>query len=124
MKKIILLLVIMVSLNATKLHAQNGEQMQQAWKEYLKDSMKLADPMVDSVMAVRAEYRPQMREIFMDQSASAADKQTKFQTLRAAMDIRYKAAGLTDEQIQAIHEHEDRLRAEMMAKMNNGNGGQ
>ena len=120
MKKIILLLVIMASLNATRSLAQNMQSMQQAWQEYLKDSMQLAEPMVDSVMAIRTEYRPQMRDIFMDQSSSATDKQTKMQSLRSAMDVRYKAVGLTGDQIQTIHQHEDRLRAEMMKN----NGGQ
>jgi len=120
MKKMILLLVIMASLNATKLVAQNMQGMQEAWQAYLKDTVKLAEPMVDSVMAIRSEFRPQMREIFTDQSSSSADKQTKMQNLRLAMDVRYKAVGLNDEQIQAIHQHEDRLRAEMMKN----NGGQ
>ena len=118
MKKFFLLFVIVTSLGATKLMAQNMQGMQQAWQQYLTDSMKLAQPMVDSVMAIRTEFRPQMREIFMDQSSSAADKQSKMQTLRSAMDVRYKGAGLTDDQVQAIHQHEDRLRAEMMK--NNG----
>ena len=120
MKKIVLFLVIMISLGGTKLMAQNMQAMQQAWQVYLKDSMNMAQPMVDSVMAIRTEFRPQMREIFMDQSSSATDKQTKMQSLRSAMDVRYKAVGLNDEQIQAIHQREDRLRAEMMKN----NGGQ
>ncbi len=124
MKKIILCLAILLSLSATKLLAQNnGQQMQQAWQSYLKDSIKLSDAMTDSVLAIRTQYRPQMRAIFMDQSLSAADKQTKMQNLRPEMDARYKAAGLTDDQIQAIHKHEDDMRARMMSR-NNGGGGQ
>jgi hypothetical protein len=68
-----------------KLSAQNSDrmqQMQQAWRTFLKDSVQLADPMIDSVMAVRTQYQPQMREIFMDQSASREDKQAKMQSLR------------------------------------------
>ena len=71
-------------------------------------------------MAVRMQYQPQMREIFMDQSASPADKQAKMQALRTEIDARFKSAGLTNEQIQAIHTREERLRAEMMNRMNNG----
>lgn len=124
MKKIILFVAIILSLNATNLFAQNGEKMQEAWKEYLTDSVKLSDPMTDSVMAIRTQYMPQMREIFMDQSSSMSDKQTKMQDLRTEMDTRYKTAGLTDDQIQAIHNHEDMMRQRMMNRMNNGNGGQ
>jgi hypothetical protein len=123
MKKIILCLVIMLSLNATKSSAQNGGNMQQAWQSYLKDSVKLSDAMVDSVLAVRTQYRPQMREIFMDQSASTADKQTKMQSLRTEMEARYKSAGLTDVQVQAIRKHEDDMRARMMNRNNGGGGG-
>ncbi len=118
MKKMILFLAIIMAVSATTLHAQNMN-MQQAWKTYLKDSVKLADPMVDSVMAVRMQYQPQMRQIFMDQSSTPADKQTKFQGLRTEMDSRYKSIGLTNDQIQTIHQHEDEMRARMMNRMNN-----
>jgi hypothetical protein len=126
MKKIILCVALILSLNATKLFAQNGggQQRQQAMRAYLKDSVNLSDAMADSVMAIRMQYQPQMREIFMDQSASSADKQTKLQSLRTDMEGRYKSAGLTDDQIQKIRDHEDRMRAEMRNRMNNGNGGQ
>jgi hypothetical protein len=124
MKKIILCLAILLSFSATKLLAQNnGQQMQQAWQSYLKDSVKLSDVMTDSVLVIRMQYRPQMRDIFMDQSSSADDKKTKIQNLRSEMDVRYKAAGLTDDQVQAIHRHEDEMRARMM-NGNNGGGGQ
>ena len=111
MKKLILFLAILIAFAATRLQAQNMSNMQQAWRSYLKDTVKLADPMVDSVMAVRMQYQPQMREIFMDQSASDADKQSKMASLRTEMDTRYKAIGITDNQIQAIHTHEDEMRA-------------
>jgi len=128
MKKVILFLAIMISLAATtKSFAQNEQrmqQMQQAWKAYLKDSVQLSDALIDSVMAIRMQYQPQMRQIFMDQSASQADKQTKMQGLRGEMDVRYKSAGLTDDQIAAIHKHEDWMRTQMMNRMNNGNNGQ
>jgi len=123
MKKILLFLAIVLSLNATKLSAQNDDrmqQMQQQWRAFLKDSVQLADPMIDSVMAVRAQYQPQMREIFMDQSASREDKQAKIQSLRTEMDVRYKSAGLTDDQVMSIHKHEDWMRQQMMNRTNSG----
>jgi hypothetical protein len=123
MKKTVLLLAIVLSLTATSLHAQQDMQkMQDAWQSYLKDSIKLADPMVDSVMSIRMQYLPQIRQIFMDQSASMDDKKAKMQSLRTEMDVKYKAAGLTDNQIQQIHAHEDAMRAQMMNRMNNGGG--
>ena len=124
MKKIVLCTAVMLLLGATTLFAQNGggsQQRMQAMRAYLKDSVNLSDAMVDSVMAIRMQYQPQMRDIFMDQNASDADKQTKMQTLRTTMETRYKAAGLTDAQIQQMHEHEDRMRAQMRS---GGGGGQ
>ena len=124
MKKFILFLAIVISLSATKTFAQDQRmQMQQAFKSYLKDSVKLSDVMVDSVMAVRAQYQPQMRTVFMDQSSSMQDKQTKMQSMRTEMETRYKAAGLTDDQVAMIHKHEDEMRAQMMQRMNNNGGG-
>src|SRR5262245_22995352 len=123
MKKILLFLSIVLSLNAIKVSAQNGDrmqQMQQQWRTFLKDSVQLADPMIDSVMAVRAQYQPQMREIFMDQSSSREDKQAKMQSLRTEMEARYKSAGLTDDQVTAIRKHEDWMRQQMMNRRNTG----
>ena len=123
MKKILFCLAILLSLSSARLLAQNSDhiqQMQQMWRTYLKDTVQLSDVLTDSVMAVRTQYMPQMRDIFMDQSASQSDKQAKMQSLRTEMDVRYKAAGLTADQIQMIHMHEDMLRQQMMNKMNNG----
>lgn len=125
MKRIMLCVAIVLTLSATTLFAQNGgggQQRMQAMRAYLKDSVRLSDAMADSVMAIRMQYQPQMREIFMDQSATDADKQTKMQTVRTDMEARYKSAGLTDEQIQKIRAREDRMRSEMRNRM--GNGGQ
>ena len=123
MKKILLFLSIVFSLNAIKVSAQNGDrmqQMQEQWRSFLKDSVQLADPMIDSVMAVRAQYQPQMREIFTDQSTSREDKQAKMQGLRTEMEGRYKSAGLTDDQVTAIRKHEDWMRQQMMNRRNSG----
>lgn len=122
MKRIALVLLLITTLSSSHLFAQNGGggRMQQAWQSYLKDSVKLSDALTDSVMAIRSQYQPQMRSIFMDQSSSMQDKQTKMQDLRGEMDGRYKSAGLTDDQIQAIHKHEDDMRKQMMERRNNG----
>lgn len=113
----------MLTLNAaTKLYAQQGDRgakMQQANKAFLKDSVQLSDVLVDSVTAIRTQYQPQMRQIFMDQSASMDDKQAKLQTLRTAMEARYKAAGVTDAQVQQMRDHENRMMAQMRARMSN-----
>jgi len=125
MKKIIPCLVIALSLAAaTSVFSQNqnGGQMQQMMHQYLKDSVHLSDAMTDSVMAVRMQYMPQMREIFRDQSTSTDDKKTKLQNLRTEMETKYKAIGLTDDQITMIREHDQRMRDQMRNRMNNGGG--
>ncbi|MGN6618623.1 MAG: hypothetical protein ACTHJ5_15735 [Ilyomonas sp.] len=123
MKKIILCVVMALSLhvlNTASAQNNNREQMQQAYRQYLKDSVNLQDAMVDSVMAIRSEFRPQMREIFQDQSTSMDDKQSKMQDVRKQMEARYKTAGLTDEQVQMIHQHDEQMMNRMRGRMNNG----
>ena len=123
LKKTILCLVIALSLlSSGSLFAQNqnGGQMQQMMKQYLKDSVHLSNAMVDSVMAVRMQYQPQMRQIFTDQSLSADDKQTKMKSLRTEMEARYKTIGLTDDQITMMREHDQRMREQMRNRSNSG----
>jgi len=125
MKKTILCLVIALSLLSTRsvfAQNQNGGQMQQMMKQYLKDSVHLSDAMVDSVMAVRMQYQPQMKQVFTDQSLSTDDKQSKLKSMRAEMEARYKTIGLTDDQITMMREHDQRMRAQMRNHANNPNG--
>ena len=125
MKKTILCLVVALSLLSSRslfAQNQNGGQMQQMMKQYLKDSVHLSDAMVDSVMAVRMQYQPQMKQVFTDQSLSTDDKQTKLKSMRAEMEARYKTIGLTDDQITMMREHDQRMRAQMRNHANNPNG--
>ncbi|MDQ2752896.1 MAG: hypothetical protein M3R72_07720 [Bacteroidota bacterium] len=127
MKKVIFGLMMFLFLGATsQLFAQNGngQQRQEAMKAYLKDSLNLSNAQIDSVTAIQAQYRPQMREIYMDQSASQTDKQTKMQALETEIEGRYKTAGLSSDVIQKMHEHQQRMMAQMRNRMNNGGGGQ
>jgi hypothetical protein len=126
MKKIVFFLAIMISLAATKSFAQNGgrmQEMQQHFQAYLKDSLHLSDVLSDSVMSIRSQFQPKTREIFMDQSASQDDKRAKLQALRTEMDGRYKSAGLSDEQVEAIHNYESNMRKQIMMRRNDDNGG-
>lgn len=111
-----MLLAMLLTGAAQQLLAQDGGRMQQrmeAEKKYLKDSLNLSDAMVDSVTAIRMQYQPQMRELYSDQSMSADDKQAKMKEMRKQMEARYKAAGVTDEQLKQIREHEMRMREGM-----------
>ena len=123
MKKIVFFLVITLSLAAASpVLAQNDQRakMQQELKQYLKDSLQLSDALTDSVMAIRMEYMPKMREIFMDQSLSQADKESKLGDIRTQMHARYKTAGLTDDQVNKLADKEQRMREQMRNRMNNG----
>src|SRR6266487_2167256 len=117
MKKTILCLAVALTLAAaTRLFAQppgnvdQRAQMQQMMKQYLKDSLQLSDALTDSVMAVRMEFMPQMRQIFMNQSLSAEDKQSKIRDIRTQMEARYKALGLTDDQVKKLADKDQRMR--------------
>ena len=120
MKKIILCVALLLSFGATKLLAQNGQQMQQAWQSYLKDSVQLSDVMVDSVMGIRSEYQPQFKETFMNQQLSEQEKTAKFNDIKSLMKTRYQKIGLTDEQISKIEEMDQRMHDRMKNKMNKG----
>ena len=123
MKKIVFSLFILIGCcTSASLFAQNGNggQRQQEMHTYLKDSVNLSDALADSVMAINKEFQPKMRDIFMDQSSGADDKQSKMQTLRTNMETRYKSAGLSDDQIQKIRDHQDRMRAQMRSRMSGG----
>ena len=78
MKKIIVCFVIALSLTASgsafAQQNQNGGQMQQMMRQYLKDSLKLSDALTDSVVAIRMEYQPKIREMFRDQSLGCSSR--------------------------------------------------
>jgi hypothetical protein len=122
MKKFfILLLTLFLFGTTTSLFAQNpGGGMQQMMHSYLKDSVHLSDALTDSVISIRKQYQPQLRNIFMDQSLSSDDKQAKMKDIRSEMESRFKSAGLTDDQIKMIREHEQRMREQMRSR-NGGN---
>jgi len=69
------------------------------------------------------QYQPQMRQIFTDQSISSDDKQTKMQSIRTEMETKYKAIGLSDNQIAMMREHDQRMREQMRNRMNKPSGG-
>jgi hypothetical protein len=82
--------VISVSLvNAQQ--PQDPAARKEAMKQKLKDDLKLTDVQADSVSSIQQEFRPQMREVFMDQSLSRDDKRTKIEVINAQADKRIQA---------------------------------
>jgi hypothetical protein len=122
MKKMLAgLSVLILSVCALTASAQNGggggDRMAQ-YRQMLKDSVQLNDTQIDSVMAIRQELRPQMRDIFQDQSLSQDDKVAKFKALNAQADARY-AKFMTADQVAKL----DAMQGRMMNRMRNRGGG-
>ncbi|TDW97399.1 hypothetical protein [Dinghuibacter silviterrae] len=126
MKKIIAALsVLILSVCALTASAQNGggggDRMAQ-YRQMLKDSVQLSDTQIDSVMAIRQEMRPQMRDIFQDQSLSQDDKMAKMKALNQQADARY-AKFLTADQIAKLDAMQQRMMGRMRQRQQGGGGG-
>lgn len=91
---------------------------QERYKQMLKDSLSLTDVQIDTVMAVRQDFRPQTRDIMMDQSSSADDKKAKMAAINLQIRARLKGT-LTDDQITKLEAMQQR----MMERMRNRGGG-
>ena len=77
----------------------------QAMKQRLKDSLQLTDVQADSVVAITAEFQPQLKSIMKDQSLSKDQKKAKLKPVKKEMVARLKTF-LTNEQIQKVEEME------------------
>jgi len=123
-KNIIYVLIACFIFTTTSADAQTqgnqGGQMQQMMKQFLKDSVQLSDALVDSVIAIRTTFQPHLRSIYTDPSLSDDDKHAKWLELDTQMVARYKGVGLTDEQIKKIEERDARMRERMKERMKNG----
>lgn len=87
-------------------------------KQMLKDSLGFTDVQIDTVMAVRMSFQPQMRDIFMDQSMSADDKKAKLADLNLQMRARLKGT-LSDDQITKLEAFQQRQREARMRNRGN-----
>jgi hypothetical protein len=94
MKKIITgLFLLMVIFSVTKAQAQQSQSDRAAaMKQKMKDDLKMTDTQADSVVAIQQDFRPQMRDIYMDQSLSQDDKQAKLAPIIEAQNKRLQAA--------------------------------
>ena len=119
MKKLVFCMAIALTVFSVSSFAQpggGGERM----KQMLKDSLQLTDVQIDSVTAVRQQFQPQMRDIFMDQSLSPDDKKAKLADLNTQMKARYKGF-LTADQIEKLEAIQQRMRERMMRNRGGGN---
>jgi hypothetical protein len=127
MKKLITGFAIIVAVfSVSGLYAQQGSggggrMDPAAMKQKLKDDLKLTDVQADSVVAISQEFRPKMRDIFMDQSTSQDDKRAKMTEIRAQQDKRVQAV-LGDDLFKKYQDWQAKNRPQRGAG-GGGNGG-
>jgi hypothetical protein len=90
MKRMITCLAFAVAVcSFSTAHAQQDPAARAAaMKQRLIDSLKMTPTQADSVVAIQQEFRPQMREIYMDQSLSQEEKSAKMAPINAAINQR------------------------------------
>ena len=94
MKKIITCLAVVLalfSINPLLVKGQDPSAKATAMKQKMKDDLKLTDSQADSVSAIHQEFRPRMKEIYMDQSLSEDDKKAKLGTINEQANKRIQA---------------------------------
>jgi len=67
---------------------QDAAARQAQMKQKLMTDLKMTSVQADSVVAISASYRPQVREIFQDQSLSQDDKMAKMKAISDQADKR------------------------------------
>jgi hypothetical protein len=105
--------VMLILISASSLYAQqSGGQNRMdpaALKQKLVDSLHLSGVQADSVVAIGQEFRPKMRDIFMDQSLSQDDKRAKLGELNQQRNKRIQAV-LGDDLFKKYQEWEEKNR--------------
>ena len=90
-----------------------------AMKQRLIDSLQLTGVQADSVVDIQQEYRPKMRDIFMDQSLSQDEKRSKISAINDERNKRIKAV-LGDGLFQKYQDFEQRNRQQRGQGMRGG----
>jgi hypothetical protein len=82
--------VLVTLLTSVSGFAQAGDPAARAaqMKQKLVTELKMTDVQADSVVAINMSYRPQMRDIFQDQSLSQDEKKTKMKAITDQADKR------------------------------------
>jgi hypothetical protein len=97
-KKMIACAAIVAALfSFTSVSAQRGDtaamrQRQEEMMTKMKTDLNLTGAQSDSLKAIQSDFRPQMRDIMMDQSMSREDKMAKMAPIREAQNKRIQAA--------------------------------
>lgn len=127
-KKMIACAALLIALfSATSTFAQGGRMMDTAAMrqrmetrlQKMKDDLKLTPVQVDSMRAIQTDQSKQMRDIFMDQSASREDRMAKMQPIREAANKRIEAVLGAD----LYKKYQDWEAANRPQRMGGGGGG-
>ena len=86
-------------------------------KQRLQDSLKLSQAQADSVISIRNEYQPKIKEIMKDQALSKDQKKEKVKPLKKQMLARLKDF-LNEEQIRKLEQMEQEMRQGKKQKKN------
>jgi len=125
MKKIIsgisIAILVFCSASVSAQQGNGGGRMMDpvAMKQRLIDSLQFTSVQADSVVGITQEFRPKMRDIFMDQNLSQDDKRAKMMDLNAVKDARIKAV-LGADLFKKYDDFEKRNRPQ---RMRGGGGG-
>lgn len=81
---------LMAILTSVSGFAQAGDPAARAakMKQKLITELKMTDVQADSVVAINMSYRPQMRDIFQDQTLSQDEKKAKMKAITDLADMR------------------------------------
>jgi predicted transglutaminase-like cysteine proteinase len=94
MKRIITCLAVVLavfSVSSVFAQAQDPTAKAAAMKQKMKDDLKLTDLQADSISAIHQEFRPKMKEIYMDQSLGEDDKKAKLGAINDQANKRIQA---------------------------------
>jgi predicted transglutaminase-like cysteine proteinase len=125
MKKIITCIAVVLAVfSVSSLYAQQGDPAARAaaMKQKLKDELKLTDVQADSVTTIQQEFRPKMREVFMDQSMSQDDKKAKLAAINDQSNKRIQAV-LGDDLFKKYQDWWQKNRPQRGGGGNGGGGG-
>jgi len=82
--------ILVTLLTSVSGFAQAGDPASRSaqMKQKLITELKMTDVQADSVVAINSSYRPQMREIFQDQTLSEDEKKVKIKAITDQADKR------------------------------------
>lgn len=101
MKKLVAILLFTSAFFTLSASAQKAKM--NVSKQTLMDSLKVSEPVADSIISIRTQSMSEIKTVMSDQSLSQDQKKEKIKPIKQEMKARMKKL-LTDEQIQKLQE--------------------